>query len=328
MKLEDMYNKEKDQIAIFLATYNGEKYIRQQIDSIRNQTYNNWKLWIRDDMSKDNTVNIIKNYIKIDKRINMLNSGGENLGPCLNFNKLMENVKYDNYVMFCDQDDVWLSQKIEKTYHEMKKIENKYNTNIPILIHTDYKIVDKNLKIIANYGHKYMKIKYCSNSLNQLLGYNFMWGCTMMANRSLIEKCTPIPVEAENHDYWIGLVAATIGKVVYLNEATMMYRQHENNVTGGVYKNRLFKWINKLFFGWNDLNKRINNSLIQAILIKNRYYNLFSKNDRKMIDDFILYTKLGGIKSIVNAIKYNINRPGILRSIIFYITLLKKRYII
>ena len=108
-------------IEILMATYNGEKYIREQIDSIISQTYSNWTLLIRDDVSKDDTVKIIKEYEKKDKRIKLLEDNKGNLGFVKNFEELLKNSSED-FIMFSDQDDYWLEDKIEKYINELKKI--------------------------------------------------------------------------------------------------------------------------------------------------------------------------------------------------------------
>ena len=99
-------------VDILMATYNGGKYIAEQIDSILNQNYNDWKLYIRDDGSKDNTVNIVKEYIeKYPDKIILIEDGRRNLGPKLNFGELLK-ISKSEYCMFCDHDDVWMEDKV------------------------------------------------------------------------------------------------------------------------------------------------------------------------------------------------------------------------
>ena len=135
-------------IDILMATYNGGKYISEQINSILNQTYKEWTLYIRDDGSKDNTVDIIDDYCKkYPGKIIRIKDDKLGLGAKLNFSELMKYSK-SNYCMFADQDDVWLNTKIEDTMNKMIEAENIHGKETPILVHTDLKVVDGNLNII------------------------------------------------------------------------------------------------------------------------------------------------------------------------------------
>jgi len=136
-------------IDILLAAYNGERFLKQQIDSILAQSNQDWQLLIRDDNSSDSTVNIIKDYtVKYPHKIRLIEDDRGRLGPALNFGKLLEHTDND-YVMFSDQDDVWLPDKIDLTLNTMKDAEEIY-PNMPILVHTDLKVVNEDLKIIAD----------------------------------------------------------------------------------------------------------------------------------------------------------------------------------
>ncbi|HZK11905.1 MAG TPA: glycosyltransferase, partial [Atribacterota bacterium] len=125
---------DKNEINILMATYNGEKYVSEQIESIINQSFTNWILLIRDDESTDNTMKILDKYEKQESRIAVIRDDLGNLGQCLNFNEIMKNVKTDSYVMFSDQDDVWLPTKIEESVKEIKRLENIRGTETPILV--------------------------------------------------------------------------------------------------------------------------------------------------------------------------------------------------
>lgn len=115
-----MVEEMEDTVAILMATYNGDKYIEEQIQSIINQTYKNWQLFIRDDGSSDETLKIIKNFTNIDHRIHKITDNLGNLGPCLNFNELIKTHLEYKYIMFADQDDVWLENKIMISVNKIK----------------------------------------------------------------------------------------------------------------------------------------------------------------------------------------------------------------
>jgi glycosyltransferase involved in cell wall biosynthesis len=222
-------------IYILLATYNGEIYIREQLDSLLKQTYQNWILWIHDDGSKDATLKIVKEYKeKFPNKIILISDGIRCGGAKQNFTHLLSSIddNYD-YIMFCDQDDVWLDYKIELTLNTMIEVENS-NYNKPIIIHTDLQVVDETLKTIANSYFIYQKIKpHWSKDFYMSLVQNSVTGCTMMINKKAKEISLPIGNNAIMHDWWILLkVLQNNGVVKYISEPTILYRQHSFNDTG------------------------------------------------------------------------------------------------
>lgn len=260
----------QETIAILMATYNGQKYLKQQIESVINQTYENIKIFISDDGSNDSTLDIIKGFQKKDDRIYLEYS--EHSGACGNFKKLLNNHKDFKYIMFCDQDDVWETTKIEKTYEKMINCE-KENPELPILVYCKKLFVDEELKKL-NYEEKNYQ-----DDLKTLLCQPHIYGCTMMMNRYLIER-VEIPNYATMHDHWISLVAAREGKIVRLEEELIYYRQHSNNVTGGLGQ---FRLIDK-FKNWKNINRLQKDAMVMCYLfckttneskITNEYYKMF-----------------------------------------------------
>lgn len=219
----------EDTIDILLPTYNGEKYIKEQLDSILSQDYQKIRLLISDDCSKDNTVSILKEYEQKDSRIKVFLQE-ENLGVIRNIEFLLKQVQSD-YYMLADQDDVWLSEKVSKSIEKLKE-ENAD------LVFGDLKVVDQNLQEIYPSFNDFMLLsdkiqKYLStNKLNYL--YNCVTGCTILSKKSVIEKALPLPKNSKYmlHDHWIGLVASLHGKIAYLKEPYILYRQHGNNEVG------------------------------------------------------------------------------------------------
>ena len=222
------------QVAILMSTYNGEKYLEEQIESIIQQSYSDWVLYIRDDGSKDHTVDIIKKYCLIDDRIIFFNEEHiENIGVTRSFMELFSQVNADFY-MFSDQDDYWKKDKVLHTLNAM--LEQEFQSK-PVCVHTDLQIVDKNL-----HGNEVMNGDYIWHDFPHLLFCNCVTGCTMMMNQKLKEMVHFEQIDYSKiylHEWWIALIAASFGKVIYLNEATIMYRQHEGNVIGRNEKNTI-----------------------------------------------------------------------------------------
>lgn len=227
-----------DKIAILMATYNGEKYICQQIDSILSQTCKDWELYIHDDGSTDNTIAAVESYVeKYPDKIHLID-GKSNGGAKYNFFYLFGQVEAP-YYMTCDQDDVWLDKKIELTYDKMLTIENK--ADVPCLVYTELRVVDSELNTIADTMSGYQSLDCHKRTINQFILQNSVTGCTMMINRALRDKMLHI-TDIDNtimHDWWAALVAAQFGKTAFIDEPTILYRQHGDNSLGALGINKL-----------------------------------------------------------------------------------------
>lgn len=224
-------------IAILLSTYNGEKYIKEQIDSLLNQSIADWFLMIRDDGSSDRTIEIIKDYCAAyPQKILIDESVTENLGAGKSFMQLLEKVDAD-YYMFCDQDDVWMSDKIIRTWNKLKKLENIYDSNCPIGVFTDLEVVDSNLNVLmpSLWQGDNRHPEYTHNFYKQWINRHAVYGCTMMINKAAKQIVLPyrqFEGIQGGHDTWIEYNLIKRGYIDYLNETTIHYRQHGDNVIG------------------------------------------------------------------------------------------------
>lgn len=219
-------------IEILIATYNGGKYLEEQLNSIFNQTYNDLTISIRDDGSTDNTFEIITRFQELNKiPINILFDNKGRLGSSRSFGALLENCSGD-YIMFCDQDDYWLENKVAITLERMISTE-RINIDRAVLVFTDLKEVDENLNILSESFLRNQKLyPEIRTDFNKLLALNIIAGCTVMLNRKAITYSLPIPNANIVHDQWIGVNIAKYGIIEYVSEATILYRQHTNNVVG------------------------------------------------------------------------------------------------
>lgn len=262
----------QDKVEILLATYNGERYIRQQLDSILNQDYENWLVRACDDASTDDTYEILTEYKEKfpDKFIMEKRQTGFGSAK-LNFAHLIKNSSCD-YVMCCDQDDVWLPNKISLTLQEMKKNEK---AGLPVLVHTDLKVVDAELNVVSEsfFEHSNYNKK---PQYKDLLIQNHVTGCTMMMNRPLVDLVN-LQKDYDDilmHDWLAAIVAAGLGKVAFVDCPTMLYRQHAVNSVGAK-KYGFALLISKL------RNRSIKKSLIaatrQAEQIANTYEHQLDK---------------------------------------------------
>lgn len=233
----------RKKIEILLSIYNGERYLTEQIDSLLAQENQDWFLTIRDDGSTDGSMEIIESYkIRYPELINIYYDNYGNLGSTLSFSKLIEQSNGD-YIMLCDQDDVWLSDKISTTYEFLAKKEAMY-PDIPLMVFTDLIEVDESLKTLNDSFLESQKldVNVISNT-TKLLALNVIAGCTTMMNSLCKKYVCPIPTKEVIHDQWIGVNVSHFGKVFFLNRQTILYRQHSSNVLGA--KNVGFEYFFK-----------------------------------------------------------------------------------
>lgn len=238
--------KKTKEIAILLATYNGEKYLREQLDSLYNQTYKNWTLYIHDDGSTDNTLTIIYEYQKMYNNLRVLLFPG-GCGAKESFLKMLQMVDAD-YYLFCDQDDVWLPIKIEQSLSAIKAIEKDKGEETPILVHSDLQVVDADLRTINDSFWDMMLIRPEKlQTFSQLGAYHLVTGCTMLFNKAA-KKCAKYPAKyASMHDVWVTLcVSKNKGVIFGIKTPLIMYRQHGFNTLGAKDMRKDSKLTHKL----------------------------------------------------------------------------------
>jgi len=219
-------------IDIIIATYNGAQFLPSQLDSIIAQEYTDWRILLRDDGSSDATIEVLKDYSeRLQDKLVILNNKQGNIGIIENFSYLLASTTAP-YIMLCDQDDIWNPDKIGLTLQTMKAVELISPDNIPILVHTDLHVVDKQLNMLDKSFWHYQNINPYLDSYNKLLIQNTVTGCTVMINKALLNLTLPIPPQVIMHDWWLALIASTFGKITIVNQPTVLYRQHSNNDTG------------------------------------------------------------------------------------------------
>lgn len=299
-------------IDILMASYNSEKYIESQINSILNQTYNDYHIYINDDISTDNTLNILQNYKKQYNNIFSISQNSKRQGIKENFSTLMSKSTAD-YIMFSDHDDVWFDNKIEITYNEMAALEKKYSASTPLLVFADKTVTDSSLNII-NYSHnKIEKLNTKNITFNRLLMGNVVSGCTMMINKSLKEICGHINENALMHDYWIALTAAALGHISYIDKPVMYYRQHSNN-TFGAKSYSIQYALHKLKDGRKNMQQAVFQNIIQAESFLKQYENILNSNQKEILKEFISLKNKRNISFIKSIIKNNFYKSGFIRN--------------
>lgn len=218
-------------VDILLPVYNGNKYLSVQFDSLLNQSYKNIRIIVRDDQSTDNSKIIIQDYInKFPDKIFFIHSD-VNLGSSLSFHELMKHATAD-YVMFCDQDDVWLPTKVEDSVAAITD-DSFFSSNIRC-VYTDLTIVDEELNEQHKSMRRALKLTVLPDNYIYRLCQSQVTGCTMILNRAAVDLLQnfPPPNRKIIHDHWYSIILSIFGNVKYLDKQTILYRQHSNNQVG------------------------------------------------------------------------------------------------
>ena len=253
-------------ITIIMAVYNGQEYIREQLESLKDQTYTDWRLVIRDDRSSDKTAEIVKKFSdeveqEVIFKVNEKPSGSAKN----NFALLINDAKESDYVMFCDQDDIWKKDKIEITFNKMKQAEERYGRDFPLLVHGDVEVIDENGNINADSMFEMSHIN-ADSKLPQILIQNHVTGCTMMCNKKLIVGISEYASSEYiiMHDYLAALYASVFGKIEVIKKPLLSYRQHSGNSVGAKNNNNPMYLLKRLANGRKSYNEAMETSRNQV----------------------------------------------------------------
>lgn len=220
----------KPLVSIVVATFNGAKYLSEQLNSINSQTYSNIEIIIQDDASTDETISIIKNFefiFPVHVEIN-----NENIGFVRNFERGLKRANGE-YIALCDQDDIWVDSKIELLISKINDFD---------LIHSDCKLIDESGIVIREFWKKPETVR---SKFEELAFANSITGCTALITKRLVNDALPFPDEVGYHDWWLAICAIRGNGIKYVAEALVLYRQHQNQDTAaggfmlGAIKNRI-----------------------------------------------------------------------------------------
>lgn len=221
------------EVEVLLATYNGERFLREQIDSILAQDYPALRILASDDGSTDSTPDILREYaLRFPARFHVGDGAAPSGSAKANFLRLMR-LTTALFVCFADQDDVWLPGKVSRSMEAMRELERRHGSDSPLLVFTDLSVVDQELRTLHPSMWKHAGIDPSTvHRLQRLLGQAIVTGCTMTVNRPLLELACSMPPAATMHDRWIALLASAMGASAYISEPQVLYRQHGANVIG------------------------------------------------------------------------------------------------
>ena len=280
MKRKDRRENCKKEVCVLLSTYNGEKYLREQLDSLVCQENVELKILIRDDGSKDSTLQILKEYSKKDARITYF--VGNNVGPAQSFLDLIIKSPDADYYAFCDQDDVWDKDKLEIAVGFLEKEDNSK----PNMYYSNLRIVDQNLR----YYRLSHSAPHVQSNKYSVLTENMATGCTVVFNKTAANYVrSGLPKYCSMHDTWIYMICKFFGKTLYDFDAHISYRQHGNNVVGtylgkktkDIYIARIKRLFNR------DLQPIYNN----ACNFYKTFGNLLEAKDKEKVLKIVNYKK-------------------------------------
>lgn len=272
---------------ILMATYNGAAFLPAQLDSILAQDTDCWHLTVSDDGSTDGTPAILESYAsRFPEKIAVVHSGRCFGNARDHFFWLMNQCQAD-YMHFCDQDDVWHPDKVRLMQEAMERAEAQYGMETPLLVFTDQAVVDEELNQIAPSLMHMQRQNPKDVSYQSLLFRNVVTGCTAAINGALA-RMAGAPADVSGvmmHDWWLGLTAARFGKLIYLNRATIDYRQHgDNNVGAKAVANP--RYIVSKFRNMTQLKKSVQQKKSQALCFAASYEALLNAQELSTLRHF------------------------------------------
>lgn len=304
---------------IVMSTYNGKAYLQEQLESVLRQTVSDFLLLIRDDGSSDGTPDLLREIS--DPRVRLIL--GENLGPAGSFFALLDAARQENadFVFFCDQDDVWMPDKLETLLSEIAKCPAG-----PALVFSDFAMIDGSGSVT---GDSYtamaqLRIPADGNFFPKLLAQPYVFGCASVLNRELLELVKDPPAGIEMYDCWIALVASLLGTVRYLPQSTIYHRFHSSNATGRSGMNSLAARVRRVTQNFQNQRENTALRLHQAQLLLDRYGDSLSDAQRKMLRQLAKAGKTGGLSPVKTLKKYDVSRGGRLQNSFFYLTAMGK----
>lgn len=308
----------KKLVSIAIATYNGEKFLRKQLDSIYAQTYKNIEVVVTDDCSSDGTVDILNEYKNNYGLRYYINE--QNLGFIKNFEKVISLCRGD-YVALSDQDDIWVPSKIETLVREI----GDYS-----LVCSDAALIDNDDTVVVNSFNDYSGRSIPTENIFQYLVFgNYVTGCTAMIDSKLFSKALPVPEEFPFHDWWFAIMASQERGIKYVPEQFVLYRQHNDNVSGAGKKISLYSFFSTIATKKKEIKHQyvLKNKRIKFLLANNIYKNA---KEKQFLEDALKFTNLYiGKKSTFKSVFFAMNNSNkIPQKDNFWIQILRTNYLL
>lgn len=297
-------------IAIIMAVYNGETYLAEQIDSLLQNTEQNFVLHIYDDASTDSSPEIIATYTGQYPEKIFYHRNTSNQGVIRNFLEGCRCVDAD-YYMFCDQDDVWLPDKISHSLRQIQDAE-KNSPDKPLVVFGDARVVNETLQEIHPSFQRQSGYHTDRLDLPHMLMENKLNGCALLFNRQLKDLLTETPDGVRMHDWWIALIASALGKIIYLDEPLLLYRQHTGNVVGG---SSMGSYIQTRISHLSAQRKALYDTCTQAQSFLTCYGSLLTKKQQHLVHTFATIPEVNWFARRYRVLRYHFLKSGFIRNL-------------
>lgn len=313
-------------IAILMATYNGERFLKQQLDSILSQSYTEWVLYVRDDGSTDQTLDILRKYEELDSRIHYSVSNSIKHGPFINFHNLIHSMYNEDafdYYVFADQDDIWIDTKLQILVDSFK------NEGTPELLYSDMKVIDEENRVCVDSMNADRNIQL-HNKYQLFFIHSYIWGCTVAFNYALFKLVPRVDLDSRlaeilSHDNYFAKFALIYGDVTYIDKQLILYRRHSDNVS--IFKNsksNLKDVFSTMLFGVRNIIQLHAKTYSQTLYMidQARKSNLSTKELEELAESI----NTGGFIALRTLKKYRVAKNQVLKNIVFKFILFSKIY--
>lgn len=318
-------NKLNGAISVALCTYNGGAYLQEQLESIAAQTLLPAELVVCDDGSTDDSLALIRDFARQAPFAVRLYRNERRLGVIANYSRAVSLCRGD-YISLCDQDDLWHPEKLELSLECMGGAEERYGQKTPLLVHSDLQVVDLQGRVMAASLMKSQNIHHVEGEpLKTLLVQNFVTGCTVLLNRPLAEASLPLPERALMHDWWFALVAAVLGRIVFLPRPTVSYRQHGSNTVGA--KKFLSVKSAARLARVKELEQTIARTVEQGLALLDRLEQKSGARLPHYLAGYLKAARQNGKEAAAYARSHGITKQSPLRRYVFLLLLARGRYL-
>jgi glycosyltransferase involved in cell wall biosynthesis len=298
------------EVLILLATFNGARYLPDQLESIDRQTFTNWRLLASDDGSSDETIVELERFRSTHPdRVELLNLSPSGSARS-NFFRLLRRAPAARYIAFCDQDDVWVDQKLKRLVSACADLERAVGADTPCMVYSDLAVVSSDLRPIAQSFVSEIAVDPATMSFGSTLVENSIPGCSMLVNHSLVEEFRRYDGElsqARMHDWWLALMAFSIGSVSFIPEQLVLYRQHSRNSAGSVRRRAFAYAFRKVFRSGRE--EAVAN-VRQAQLFLKAYGSKLPNDKLAQLSAFSQFEDLGKVARISTCLRLGILKQG------------------
>lgn len=291
------------EVQVLLSTWNGEQWLAELLDSLERQTFTDWELLVRDDGSADRTVKLLLGWQqRHPEKMVYFDVDGTHLRSTASFSHLVT-ASSAPYLMFCDQDDVWFPEKIEVEYNAARALRKVHGEQLPLLVHTDLALVNENKLMMAGSFWEWRGLDVHQQKQDYLLT-NTVTGCATLFNRAAADKAFPVPEGVQYHDRWLGLVCAWFGVVHPVSQASLFYRQHEQNAVGAGLTN--YQHVSP-----DSIPERVANWSAQAEIFLKRFGDELNTKDYRLIEALADLRHLKGWERRKHIVRHRLFKRGV-----------------